>query len=178
MGKAIFYSDRFEQLWKAYAGEANGSKKMANAAYLKAGNDLPPHDLLLCCVEAYREFLKANSKPGRVYPQAHLTTFLNQGRYEGFLERGEELLRIAKGRTAQREATVAATSTSWPTSTLNKLALSPAIVEKWFLPTVLEPGPPPRILAPTKFHAEWLQTKFYSKIEQALGPGVIVKSAS
>ncbi len=173
MAKGAFYPNEYEELWKAYAAPANASKKMGHIAYKKA-TDLPAHDLLLCCVEAYNEFLKANSRPNQPYPRAHLATWLNQARWEGFLDRGEELLRLQKGHREAKEAAVSATSQSWPTATISRLTLSPAIVERWFLPCTFIPGEPPELIAPSRFHADWLLTKFYSQIERALGPGTVV----
>lgn len=76
--KKHIYPEPFEAAWKAYPTTPNMSKSKALAGWMK----LDEGDRLACAaaVAPYRAFLK--SKPD--HPVMHLTTFINERRFEGF----------------------------------------------------------------------------------------------
>lgn len=171
-----WYPDEFEEFWRAYAAPANASKKKAYAAYKKA-TDIPDHALLMQCVAAYNEFLMANSRPNNPYPKCHAATWLSQSRFEGFLDRAEELLRAQKTVSAGKDASLSVSAATWPEAVLKALRLSEPVLKAWIYPAVYRPGNPPEVIAPSKFHANWLLSKYGMEIERALGDGVKVTYA-
>ncbi len=168
MGKPLFYEDNFQELWRAYQAPTVSSKKIAYESYLRAGKTgvLPEHGILLQAVEAYKRWLIQNSKPGREHPKAHLSTWINQQRWEGFLE--EAATATAKEQVQNADAD------SWPPDILAALNLPQPVIASWFLPTKFIPGTPPTIECRARFHANWLNERFRRNIERVLGPGVII----
>lgn len=83
------YPDDFEKFWLAYPRSPNMSKAEAGKSWakLKAAGLLPDAATMARAVEAYRRFLADQSR-GRKdpHPAAHAATWLNQRRFEGFLE--------------------------------------------------------------------------------------------
>jgi len=169
-----WYTPEFEEIWRAYSPPMNASKKMASEAYKKAKPDLPDHFLLIKCCEAYNEWLKANGRKGVEYPKAHLSTWLNQARWETFLPRAEELLKHDHEVVKARAEATNTSGSSWPVAILNKLGLAPAIIDKWFLVATFVPGNPPEIICPTRFQADWLLSRWPQQIERACGAGTII----
>lgn len=163
-----WYPDEFQEFWRLYDPPANASKKKAYAAYKKAA-DIPDHALLMQCVVAYNEFLKANSRPNNPYPKCHASTWLSQSRFEGFLDRAEELLRAQKSASAGKDASLSVSAATWPEAVLKALRLSEPVLKAWILPCVLKLGNPPEIIAPKQFHANWLLSHFPQNLERALG---------
>lgn len=83
-GKKEGYSLEYEALWKLF-DYRTGSKSEAYGAYCKAGVE---HEVIMAAVKLY----KADIKKGDV-TQAHLTTWLNQKRwdsYDGLIEQVEK----------------------------------------------------------------------------------------
>lgn len=79
----------FEEFWKAYPRTPNMSKQEARKAWAKLGKEgaLPEGPKVLQAVEAYKRFLLEQSKGRREpHPAAHAVTWLNQRRFEGFLD--------------------------------------------------------------------------------------------
>jgi hypothetical protein len=83
------YPEDFEKFWVAYPRSPNMSKAEAGKSWakLKAGGLLPDGAAMSRAVASYRKFLADQSK-GRKdpHPAAHAATWLNQRRFEGFLE--------------------------------------------------------------------------------------------
>lgn len=79
-GKAKSYPDAFEAFWKSYPRTPNMSKSKA----LVSWNKLSAVDRQKCSasITAYIAFLA--SKPG--HPEMHVTTFINERRFDGFHE--------------------------------------------------------------------------------------------
>ena len=175
MNKA-WYPEEFEQLWRAYGAPASASKKKGYDAYKKA-KDIPNHPLLMQCVAAYNEYLKANSRPNNPHPKCHPATWLNQARYEGFLDRAEELLRLQTAVSDRRDASVSASGQTWPDAVLKALRLSEPILKTWVLPAVFVEENPYKIICPSRFHMNWLHEKFGMEIRRALGDNVVITYA-
>ncbi len=172
------YPEEFDRFWRAYNPPPSASKKSGYASYKTLIKDmiLPDHPLLLCCVEAYNEFIASESKPGKPHPKCHPATWLNQHRFEGFMERAEALLARQQSKADAKEAAIAVTSPTWPDSVLKALRVSDAILTAWFLPCTLNISDErAEIIAPTQMHVNWLRNKYPSHIERALGPDVIIR---
>ncbi len=176
MSKA-FYPDEYEQFWRAYDAPPNASKKKAYEAY-KNAVDIPNHPLLIQCVEAYKEFLRTNSKPNNPYPKCHPVTWLNQARYEGFLDRAEQLLHEEAKLTERRDASVSASGSTWPESVIKAMKLSEPLLKTWILPCVFKAGPPPVIIAPKRFHADWVANNYGAKLMRILGDDLQITYAN
>lgn len=83
------YPDDFEAFWVSYPRSPNMSKAEAAKAWtkLKTAGLLPEQARVMAAVTAYRKFLADQSKGRREpHPAAHAATWLNQRRFEGFLE--------------------------------------------------------------------------------------------
>lgn len=79
----------FEEFWKAYPRSPNMSKAEARKSWAKLRKEgaVPEQAQILKAVEAYKRFLAEQSKGRREpHPAAHAVTWLNQRRYEGFLD--------------------------------------------------------------------------------------------
>lgn len=83
------YPEDFERFWLAYPRNQNMSKLEAGKAWakLKAAGALPDAATMARAVGGYRKYL-ADASKGRKdpHPAAHAATWLNQRRFEGFLE--------------------------------------------------------------------------------------------
>ncbi len=90
--------DDFEEFWKAYPRTPNMSKKVARQSWdkLRKQGGLPEPARMAQAVAAYKRFIAENSK-GRPnpYPAAHAATWLNQERFNGFLDTAA----VAAGKT-------------------------------------------------------------------------------
>jgi hypothetical protein len=173
MGGKTWYSPEFEQFWRAYEAPPNASKQKAYEAYKKA-RDLPNLPLLLQCVYAYKEYVAASSRKDFVVSICHPATWLNQGRYEGFLDMAEKHLVEKASVTQSAEASVAASTKSWPDDVLKALCLDEPILKAWFLPCTLVMSSPAEIITPTKMHENWLKERHQDRIERVLGEGVVI----
>lgn len=83
------YGPGFEEFWKAYPRTPNMSKAEAWKVWVrldKSGH-LADQPKMLAAVSAYKQFL-ANESKGRKepHPPAHAATWLNQRRYDGFID--------------------------------------------------------------------------------------------
>lgn len=83
------YPEDFKKFWLDYPRNPNMSKPEAGKAWakLKAGGLLPDPATMARAVTGYRKYL-ADASKGRKdpHPAAHAATWLNQRRFEGFLE--------------------------------------------------------------------------------------------
>lgn len=172
-----FYPDDFTCFWRTYNPPKNASKAKAYEAYKKA-SDIPAHDLLIQCVLAYRRFIATNSKPGREYPICHPVTWINQSRWDGFLEEAEAALRMENKLKDSKEANDQASGQTWPAEVLKGLRLSDELLKVWIIPCTLIPGTPAEVIAPKRFHANWLREKYLDKFQRVLGDGVKITYAS
>lgn len=79
----------FEEFWKHYPRTPNMSKQEARKSWAKLAKDgaLPEQPRMLSAVEAYKRFLVDQSRNRKEpHAAAHAATWLNQRRYEGFIE--------------------------------------------------------------------------------------------
>jgi hypothetical protein len=93
----------FEEFWKAYPRTPNMSKQEARKSWAKLAKEgaLPEPARMQTAVDGYKRFLAEQSKNRREpHPAAHAATWLNQRRYDGFLDQT-----IATGRAALAVAT-------------------------------------------------------------------------
>lgn len=175
MGNQKFYTEEFEQAWKLYNSPPNGSKSKAYEKY-KSAKDLPRHELFLKCIVAYNEWLAQQSRPNHPYPKLHMATFVNQSRFEGFLDRAEELLKSDLSVRESTNASLAASARTWPDDILSRIKIPQSVKDTWILPATFHAGPPPKIICPSAFHASWLSSKWAPQIEEVLGPAVIISA--
>lgn len=73
----------FERFWKAYPRSPNMSKKLAKAAYDKALRRATPDEIFMG-LTGYDKWL--NEPKQKDHPVCHAATWLNQDRWEGFLD--------------------------------------------------------------------------------------------
>jgi hypothetical protein len=171
MGRT-FYSPDFEVLWRAYDAPPNSSKLKAYEAYKKA-KDIPSDDMLLLCINAYNSWLK-QQKGVSPYPKCHMATWINQARWEGFMDKAEQMQTIQAKVQESKEAMISASRQSWPKDIIEKLKLPDPVLEAWIIPCTYVSGPPPQIVAPKRMHANYLREKLIDRLERAIGPGVVI----
>lgn len=156
----------FEAFWKAYPRTPNMSKSAALKAWRKQKcNDLPQEQLLVS-VAKYKAFLAAETKKnGRDYPAKHVQGWLNERRWEGFIE-------------ATPQAQMATHSADWadtiPEWKLFKHTTQPAEWAVWFASTHPN-GSVSTLVVPSKFTAEKIQEKFGSRLQAHFGEGFEIK---
>lgn len=187
------YSAEFEQVWQSYGKVKNQSKSKAYSSFLKLKINL---ELLLAEIRCYRSWLTDQSKKqGREYPQCHLATWLNQGRFESFEDEAKELLSRASHLTSGRDfsqATNGWDSKQWAAVKCALIQhdrdLSPgAIYETWIKPTrfyyagpmgtVLPNVPHPHIECPSEYHRSELEKRFGNILRKAFGTDLVIIAA-
>lgn len=172
----VVYPDGFLRLWREYGSPKNSSKSKAYEAYRKA-QDKPSDELLLHCIAAYCSFIRENSRY-REYPKCHMATWLNQGRWESFMDDAEKALTQENKHKEAKDADVQASGQTWPAEVIGRLGLPDAVLRTWILPCALIQSQPAEVVAPRKFHAQWLREKFLDRLQRVLGDGVKITYAS
>lgn len=82
----------FEEFWKAFPKTPNMSKSEALKAWSRLQRDgaLPEQALMIASTQAYALFLATQSKGRKEpHPPAHAATWLNQRRFDGFIEEAQ-----------------------------------------------------------------------------------------
>ena len=75
------YGAPFEEIWSRYRGPKNQKKPDAYKAYKQAFITLPSHDIVLYCIDDYRDDIRK-----RKCLQQHLATWLRGKVWEGYLD--------------------------------------------------------------------------------------------
>ncbi len=90
------YTAKFEAIWGEYRRSPNMSKPEAFKAYNRA-LQFAGHEAILLGIKGYNTWLDKQKD----HPVAHLATFLNQRRFEGFLNEAQtesiEIFTVEKG---------------------------------------------------------------------------------
>ena len=159
------YTTRFESAWKEYPRTPNMSKLMAYRAWIK---ETPP-EIILECVRQYKSWLKKQKD----HPVAHMATWINQRRWEGFEE-------AALASIEARRAVPVSTLTCEGSPELRRWQEAVAKVQRaigldvwgvWFSGAELVSLSPPVVKVGSQFRRQYVESKFREAWASAL-PGV------
>jgi hypothetical protein len=189
----VAYPPPYETLWQAWRafdknsseGKDEGLKAWRQTSKIRLAHGCGD-DLMLACVDLYRQFLAKQNSERRKFkqspvPKLHLSTFLRQKRWEGFLE--EAKAAAAPKPAANGHAAPDARALKWPAYHEAWTALRPSVVaalrderlvDAWF-PGALYDGPARVLYIPKQFHAHWIELHYRDRLARIVGAEVTIK---
>jgi hypothetical protein len=160
------YSEKFLEAWKAYPTDPNMSKSDTWKKWLTAIRDRSEDDIVKAVI-AYKAFL---SKPDAPKP-AHMTTWLNQKRYEGFLAEGD-----ATAVTAVEEASFIGSLTGIEKSICE--AITPPVYRSWLQDAKIRDGPEIEIVFDSDFRRAYFADRLADKASKAVGKKITCRTGT
>jgi len=161
------YPDDFEKFWLAYPRSPNMSKAEAGKSWakLKSAGLLPDGATMARAVAGYRNFLSDQSK-GRKdpHPAAHAATWLNQRRFEGFLE--APAVGVTASGAVMAPSWEAAHPDTWGKlrEQLREMHGSDSLWLQLFGRCQLQPGSPFTVICTDEFERDRLNDRFAAKL--------------
>lgn len=149
----------FEAFWKAYPARRPNPRALAEAAFARAVADgAEPVDLVRAAAGYAAECKRLGTEPAFI---VHAATFLRQQRFLDYLTAPE----------AAKPAAPAETAFDHPLWPALRGVLVPREFERWILPLVvasITEGESALLVAPTRFHRDWVRQNHHIALRQAL----------
>lgn len=167
------YSPDFELAWAAWRPTKNDGKAPGFVAFQKTRKRRlflgAFGQRLTFCIEGYLDWLALENETRRKHRQAdhakaHLSTWLNQARYESYID--DANARILSLETLKIKGNMH--FMGWESQAQLLVAeIGAATTEAWFSDAMIIPGDPTKISFPTKFKAQYALNKFRFPLRRA-----------